>query len=333
MQTGTRPHTGARVQTSARPQTRARARGIDARLARVASRRHGLITLADVRDAGGDRNLAHRRVARGLWVRLHPGVYRVAAAPETPVGRLCAAVLAGGPGAVASHRSAAWLWGLTEAPPPLEVTVPRGRRYRPRGVVTHESTDLHLAAPTVIAGVPVTGLTRTLVDLGAVTGRAAVTDALDAARRLHGTGWEDLWHTVTIHSRRGRPGVGTARRILTDLGGELALTGSRFERLVERLLVASGLTPPVLQHPVRVGWRRYLLDLAWPPERVAVELDGAHHRSERAFQGDRVRQNRLELAGWTILRYTWRQYRDEPHRLVSEVAAALDAARSGTRAS
>ena len=74
---------------------------------------------------------------------------------------------------------------------------------------------------------------------------------------------------------------------------------------MQRWLTAAGLPAPVPQLPVLVGDRRYRLDLAYPEQRIAIELDGwAAHRSRRAFDLDRARGNDLELASWTLLRFT-----------------------------
>ena len=50
-------------------------------------------------------------------------------AEATPKQTICAAVLAAGPGAMASHRSAAWLWGIPAEPTdPVDVLLPRRTR-------------------------------------------------------------------------------------------------------------------------------------------------------------------------------------------------------------
>src|ERR1700755_1103764 len=77
-------------------------------------RQHGLITRADALAAGLSHRQIRYRVAAGLWLPVSPGIYRHPAHPVTPAQRLLAAVLAAGPTAVASHQSAAYLWGLLD---------------------------------------------------------------------------------------------------------------------------------------------------------------------------------------------------------------------------
>ena len=146
----------------------------------------------------------------------------------------------------------------------------------------------------------------------------------DAVRRQLCT-WDDLLHAMAVHSRQGRNGVGVLRAILEECYGT-TVPDSQFNRLVERLLIAHGLPRPTLEHVVRdaSGAEIGRLDVAFTPQLVGLELDSRrYHLNAAAFEHDRQRQNRLELAGWMILRYTWRQYRDTAQRLVNEVAAAL----------
>jgi hypothetical protein len=50
---------------------------------------------------------------------------------------------------------------------------------------------------------------------------------------------------------------------------------------------------------------------------------GKYHLNEQAFEADPVRQNRVEIEGWTVLRYTWKAYSRRPQVICAEVAAAL----------
>lgn len=294
------------------------------KLSLIAARQHGLITLPDAHEAGLSRGRLRQRVHTGEWVRVERGVYRVGGAPTTWASRVQMRLLAAGEGALASHRAAAHLWELELAGTPLpELAMPRNHRYRRDGVIVHESLDLHLASSRRRNGIPVTGLKRTLLDLGAVVPQAIVLDAIDVARRKYRVSWDELLHTVAIHSRQGRDGIGPLRGILDTHYRERAITDSRFERLVQRLLASHGMLPPSAQFEVVVRGQVFRTDFAWPHLRIALELDGAHHRSDSAFHADRARQNRLELEGWLVLRYTWNQYLNEPHRIVSEVRDAI----------
>ena len=298
-------------------------------LAQLARRRHGILTAATVLAAGGTSHQVRRAVERGELERVHPGVFRIGGAPRTWHQSVLLAVLAGGPDALASHRSAAALWeldGSTHGRP--EIVAPRHLRSRFEAARCHESTDLHLARPTERRGIPCTGIERTLVDLGAVVPLERVQQAIDDAIRRRLCDWDDLFHALVMHSRRGRRGVGPLRAVLEECYGQ-AVPDSRFNRLVERLLVESGLPSPTIEYEIRGPGGAFVarVDLAYPHLKIAIELDGRrHHLTAAAFEADRPRQNRLELLGWTVLRYTWRHYVDSPWVITGDVRAAIDAA-------
>ena len=296
-------------------------------IALAASRSHGVVTRSALLAAGISRRQIDCALTTGELVAVHAGVYRCGASTRTWHQRVIEAVRSGGDGALASHRTAAALWGLdgsTRGVP--EIVTPRqlrswavdlGRR--------HESKDLHLAEPAERDGIPCTGLVRTLVDLGAVLPLERVQQAVDDAVRREVCSWDDLLHALALHSRKGRNGLGTLRAILEDCYGT-DIPDSHFNRLVERLLVAHGLPHPTVEHVVRDASGREIgrLDLAFTPQLVGIELDSRrYHLNAQAFEHDRQRQNQLELAGWMILRYTWLQYLRAAPRLVSEVATAV----------
>jgi hypothetical protein len=126
----------------------------DVELAGIAARQEGLVTRPQAR-AHLSRKRLENRLSTGRLVPVRWGVYRYAGAPPTPWQELRAACLAAGPGAVASHRSAAVLWGLPavvcEQP---EITVPWPQWPRLPGVRSHQSTRLPAEHATVRHGVP-----------------------------------------------------------------------------------------------------------------------------------------------------------------------------------
>jgi very-short-patch-repair endonuclease len=95
-------------------------------------------------------------------------------------------------------------------------------------------------------------------------------------------------------------------------------------------LVLGGL-PPAVQHPVVIRGRRYYLELAYPDLLVAVEYDGADHRTQQRARRDLEREAALVSAGWRILRFDAYVVLFEPERLVAEVRADLVAAGRAAR--
>jgi hypothetical protein len=164
-----------------------------------------------------------------------------------------------------------------------------------------------------------------LIDLAGVVPRERLGQAVDDAIRRRLTDWDEIAAVRARHARRGRNGTGKMRALLEERYGS-TIPDSHFGRLVADLIVDAGLPAPEIEYDVRGPDGRWLarVDLAYPDDRLAVELDSAkHHLNERAFEADPVRQNRLEVAGWAVLRYTWKAYSRRPHVICAEVAAAL----------
>jgi len=238
-----------------------------------------------------------RRLETGRLHEIHRGVYAVGHSVLSPHGHWHAAVLAGGPGAVLSHRAAAGLWGLRDTRA-LELTSPRHLR-RP-GIVTHRATlppdelDRH-------AGIPVTSAARTLFDMAAVLPRPDVEAAMHQSEFRNLTGPLSLGALVARYP--GRRGSATIRSILEDAKQTTGITKSDLEKAF-----LSFLDDHALPRPMRnffVGG--YEADFAWPTVKLIVELDSWEaHSGRRPFESDRLRDRKLLLAGWRTLRVTAR---------------------------
>lgn len=171
-------------------------------IARIARRQHGVVSLTDVRAAAGTRQMVKSRVNSGAWVRLRRGVYAIAGIELCWEANLLADVLAGPDGTLASHRSAAHLWGLDRASAGRpETSVPRPRRPQGLSGIVHCSTDLELAGGTVRRGVPVTGIHRTLLDVSIRVSPVHFEHMADSALRRNLVWWPDLYSTLVRHSR------------------------------------------------------------------------------------------------------------------------------------
>jgi very-short-patch-repair endonuclease len=94
----------------------------------------------------------------------------------------------------------------------------------------------------------------------------------------------------------------------------MSLTESELEGRFLRLCARAGLPLPEPNRHV-LGYR---VDCLWPERRLVVELDGYEfHRGRDAFESDRERDSRLRLAGYLVLRFTWRQVMDRPGQVVA----------------
>jgi very-short-patch-repair endonuclease len=302
----------------------------EAVLARRASEHHGVFSLAAARTAGLTEGALRRRLVGGSVARLHEGVYRFVAAPETWRTGVAAAVLAAGASAVASHRSAARLWALRDVPRWAPEVTALGRRLPDvEGVVVHRTDRLDDLDRAVVDGIPCTSVARTLLDLGAVVHRTVVRTATrDAALR----GLTTLVDLVCILERIGGPGRrGTAalrwtiRQSLPD-----ARLESRLEVALLRLVRSAGLPPAAVQHELHCHDGRLVrLDLAWPERGIAVEADGRRwHSTSAEFERDMARANSISASGWILYRFGW----NDVHQRPASVQALLRRAFSVTTA-
>jgi very-short-patch-repair endonuclease len=251
-------------------------------------------------------------------------VYLVVGTPWSWGQQMMAAVLAAGPGAVASHRAAARLWGLVDDAP-IELTVPRGRTPELWGpVVVHQTTSP--AYPLHRNRIAVTSPMRALLDLAAVASVATVLDAMDRAAVANLCQVAAIeWELLAV-ARPGRRGVRVLREAL-DVQALLdeppeGMLEPRFARLAKR----HGLPKAVFQH--RVG--RYRIDFAYLDVMLAIEVDGYGARStRRRFQSDTDRQNALTNLGWTVLRFTWNDIVKRPDHVAKVIRPQLRRAHAG----
>lgn len=268
-------------------------------MAWVAARQHGVIDHQQLVRVGVTRWGAHRRVTAGWLHRQHRGVFAVGHPALTDRGRWAAAVLAGGPGAVLSHRSAGALWGLLPEMPTPDVTVPGRRRAAQPGVALHTGR-LRAKDATRIDGIPVTSLARTLLDLAEVITLAELVKCIDrTGNRLR----PNLMSSM-INENHGRHGLKPLREALLITRPQDVLTRSELERRALALIAAAGLPAPEIN--VRV--HRYEVDLLWRDRRLIVELDGRRwHDNPAARERDSRRDTNLVCSGYSVLRLTWRQ--------------------------
>jgi len=291
----------------------------------VLDRQHHLVATSQVAFAGLHRAHLTRLERRGILERIHPGVYREAGSEDTWHQRLLGAVLAAGPPAQASHRAAARLLGRPtfEAARP-EITVPSKRRLDLPGIIVHESRDVRHVPPILVAGIPCTPPRRLAVDIGAVLGPIAYRTVLRNLRRDHGITWEQLAGSLRLHSRRGRDGCGPLRRELVRTFGVDGIPETTLEQTVLDLLIDAWLPLPVCQLVVPLpGGGKYRLDFAYPLVKLAIEIDGPHHRLPGAKARDARRDRVLRSLGWTVVRFDEEAVTYHPERVLLAIRRLL----------
>lgn len=286
---------------------------------------HGVFSRNEARQLGLTDNQISGLIKRNEAVRTHPSTFRSTAHRRTWMSNARGAALSAN--GLLSHRAAAAVWGIDGFPFALwELTIPYSRSVSLPGVKIHRSKQYGLSDPTIIDGLPVTGIERTVLDLAAVVSPKRLNLALDATIRQKLVDWPDLYEVLVRHSARGRDGCGKLRTMLEARYGETAIPDSRWNRMVGTLLLDAGLSEPAYEHEVTNEAGEFLarVDLAYPLARLAIELDSVrwHHNLE-SFRADPRRKNALLIEGWRVLTFTWEDFSKRPGELVASVRAAM----------
>jgi hypothetical protein len=273
---------------------------------------------------GLGRGAIHHRVVVGRLHRLHVGVFAVGHTAVSLRGRWLAAVLACGPNAVLSHRSAAELWELRRSSrASIDVTAPGRRRQGPPQIAVHRARGLDRNDRTTRHRIPVTSVARTLLDLAEVVRPRELARALEEAERLR---LFDLRAIEALRERsNGRRGLRPLIALLNEQNEPPPMTRSELERCFLDLCDDAGLPRPA----VNVHAQGYEVDALWRNQKLAVELDSrAFHLTRAAFERDRVRDATLQLAGYRVLRITHRRLHNEPKTIADTIRALLATAGS-----
>lgn len=294
------------------------------RLENLCRVQHGVVSASQATSCGASPAYQARS---GRWDRMLPGVYRLSAFPRTWHQDLMAAVLAGGDGTLVSHMAAGALHGLEGVTrQAVEVTMARRRGARSLpGVIVHRSPHLERVDMDKVDRVPVTTVTRTLIDLGAVADRDTLERAVESALRSRQTSTRLLRQRLASVGAKGRAGTATLRMVLADRL-DAPPTGSELETRFVQLCRRAGLPTPLRQHAVVTGGGLPRCDFAFERARVLVELDGyATHGSPADHRRDLRRQNAILLArqGWVLLRYSWDDVVHHPADVVADLREAL----------
>jgi very-short-patch-repair endonuclease len=286
-------------------------------LASVAARQHGVVSQCQLSELGYSEGSVLKAALSGRLHRVHRGVYAVGHPGLTRAGRCLAAVLACGDGALLSHKSAAWLWGLgLEFSAEPEITTPI-RGHARAGMQLHHSTILEEADCAIEDGVPVTAVPRTLLDVAATMPSRSLAHI---AERAQLRGLLDLGAADDLLSRAGRHRGRKPLRKALSLYLDPAMTRSATERAFLALVKRTGLPRPSMNHFLA----GHEIDAYWEAERFAVEIDGySTHRSRAAFERDPVRIEQLKLAGIDTIRITARRIERDPESVANSLRALL----------
>lgn len=292
-------------------------RSPDTAIAALAADQHGVVTTRQVAALGVSERAVSRRAAAGRLHRVHRGVYAVGHPVLTGHGRLMAAVLAGGEGAVLSHASAAALWGMRSSDAErTDIIVRRSGREKRNGLRIHRPRTLQPDEVTTHEGIPVTTPAPTILDLAAMLGRRPLERVLDRTELLELTDYPAL--RAIAHAHPGHRGARKLQSTLDTHHAGTTLTRSHLEERFLTLCREHGLPAPLVN-----SWPSGKeVDFRFPGHALIVEADSCtHHRSREAFENDRARDALRTRAGYRTLRFTYRQLADDPAAVAATIAA------------
>ena len=288
-------------------------------LAALAGDQDGVVSRVQLQALGLSRTAIAHRLAQKRLHRVHLGVYAVGHAGITTRGRRWAAVLACGPGAVASHTTAAAAWDLrAELGLVRHVTVRPGNGSRSRAGVSVHRTRLTASDVTERDGLPVTTVARSLIDLGDVVRAEQVRRAFIRAEQLRLLDVEEIDAALERSGRRRGPAI--LRGLLRAYDPRWQATRSGLELRMLDIVRAAGLLQPEVNAWIGGRWEA---DLLWPGERLIVEGDGAGvHGTPSARARDAVRDRALRRLGYRVMHVTEAEL-GSPSAVAGRVARAL----------
>lgn len=301
-------------------------RDIDEALRQLAGRQHALVSRGQARALGVRRDVLARRLRSGQWEPVGPRVLRLVGANATFAQRCMAAVLDAGPGAAVCRHAAAHLWGLPGfGAGDIDVSRPRLGSNRPSARATlHEPRYLPGHHLTVLDGVPVTTVGRTVFDLAGCSHPQRAERALDNALTRKLVALETMRGVAIELLEHGRTGSALVRRLLEERGAGYIPPASGLEARFLAVLVEAGIELPAKQ--VDLGAEAWIgrVDFVDRRRRVAYEVDSdLHHTSKLDREADARRDAALRAAGYTVLRISEHDLRDRPGTVVAAVRALL----------
>jgi very-short-patch-repair endonuclease len=291
-------------------------------LERFARSQHGLVTRSQALSIGLPRSTWYSVLRSGRLDELLPGVARLPGALRTPLQSILAGVLWRGDGALASHRSAAMVWGApVDGIDPVDVLVGRvDGRTAVATVRVHHPRDRLDLRPSLWQLVPVTNPLRTLLDLGAVD-PGAVPRTLSSFVMAGFVRPAAVDAAIARHSRQGRHGIVALRNALADWQFERRPPDSELEVTMQVLLKRAGL-PPATFHATIEGFE---VDFHIDGSPVILECDGweSHGRDRDQWERDRWRDALLTEAGYIVVRFSWQAIMRRPEWVAERIRASL----------
>jgi hypothetical protein len=283
----------------------------------LAELQYGVVARWQLTLLGYGKNGIQERIASGILKPLHAGVYAVGHTKLTRNGYFLAAVLAFGPGAVLSHRTAGVHWGIfASRQRKADVTTHVSAQRNTTRIKAHRTRVLHEEDWTITDGIAVTSVARTILDLAAILSPDRLLDVIDDAVRAELFDLHALERAIARTPYRR--GVRKLKALLADYRGAPDLR-SKFERRFRHRLRATPGLPEALYGEKIAG---HLADVYFPQFKLVIELDSrGYHLTPRAFESDPVRDAARLKEHIDTLRVTDTRFYKEPDAVIDDVLA------------
>ena len=282
---------------------------IQSALDRFTRRQYGLITRSQALWCGLSPAQIRTRLERREWLEIRPSVYAVAGAPQSREQVLLAVLLAHGRASFASHATAAHHWRLKncEQPDEIEVVSSLASEVRLDGVRGHRSGTLFDADCTASRGIPTVTAERSLLDVSGRLSQRGLGVILDDAIQRRLIDLESFRRCAQRLTPAPGRSISRVRKVLEERLPGYSPGESDLETRALRALVSAGLPPPRQQYRMTLAGKKVRIDLAYPEQRIAIELDSweFHGNGNRtAFDVDKARFNDLLVIGWSPTAFT-----------------------------
>jgi very-short-patch-repair endonuclease len=318
-------HTGSRDNTRRHIGAGSLRGPVTRKLAEVADRDHGTVSLGDCRSCGLTDSGVRKRAQAGELYRKYPGVYAFGRPDLTANGRRMAAIKACEPDSCLSFVTAGDQRAMRRSSSGyIDITIPADRPIRRlKGIRCHRA-DLAPQDVSLVEGIPCTSVSRTLLDLATRISFEGLESAANEASVLEIFDMREM--EELLNRSKGHRGIRRLRQVLEqgDISGE-NVPKSGLERRFARLCRSHGLPRPAINRWILLGDEYFEVDFLWRAEKVVIEVDSKrYHKTGWKLARDARRDHLLPAHGYLHDRVPEDLLKDHPLEAIRKATVLLE---------